>query len=391
MIKALTAHTGEVDDVEAAVSEILGQLNPDGGLLKNSVGLLTCYAEFINSDAVREICRALPFEVVGSTTLCNATRGSSDKILLSLMVLTSDDVSFSVGLSAPLTLEDEDALKRGYDEAASRMGGKGTLMLCFAPLLVNVSGDFFANVFSKISGGVPVFGMIAVDHNSDYRESQVIRNGEAYADRAVFVLVDGSVSPKFYVGSISSERVFRQKGVVTASQGNHLQSVNNVPAVDYLLTLGLTKNDDGTISGINSFPFIVDYNDGSEPVVRATFAMTPDGSVVCGGDIPVGATLSVGSIDADEVLATTEEAVTAAVSSDEPSCLIMFSCVGRYFTMDYDPMGEIEKIQSILDKTGIPYNIAYSGGELCPVPVSNSEGGMANRGHNDTLVICSLR
>jgi hypothetical protein len=390
MIKAITAYTNEVDDVETAVSEILGQLRLDGGLLKNSVGLLICYAEFITSEAVRGICSALPFEALGSTTLGNATVGSGGRILLTLMVLTSDDVSFHVGLTAPLAGEDENALASAYSEAASAINGKPSLMLCFAPLLMNLSGDFFANAFSKISGGVPLFGMLSVDHNSDYHESSVILNGEAYLDRAAFVLLEGDVRPKFFIGSISSKKIFRQKGVVTASRGNQLQSVNNMPAVDYLLTLGLTKNDDGIISGINSFPFIVDYNDGSDPVVRATFYETPEGYVVCGGDMPVGATLSVGSIDADEVLSTAAEAAEAAVSSGKPDCLIIFSCVGRYFTMAYDPMGEIERIQHILGGTGIPYSIAYSGGELCPVPASNGDGDIANRGHNDTLIICSL-
>ena len=65
MIKALTAYTSEVDDVEAAVSEILEQLKPGFGLLKNSIGILACYADFVSSGAVRKICAALPFDVVG--------------------------------------------------------------------------------------------------------------------------------------------------------------------------------------------------------------------------------------------------------------------------------------------------------------------------------------
>jgi hypothetical protein len=39
MIKTLTAYTGEIDDVESAVSGILGQLDMEKSLLKNSVGL----------------------------------------------------------------------------------------------------------------------------------------------------------------------------------------------------------------------------------------------------------------------------------------------------------------------------------------------------------------
>jgi hypothetical protein len=390
VIKALTAYTSEVDDVETALSEILEQLDIEKNLLENSVGILTCYAEFIGSEAVREICSAMPFEVVGSTTLGNAVRGSSDRIILTLMVLTSDDISFSVGLTAPLSSEDEGMLRLGYEEARAKTQSRPSMMLCFAPLLVNVGGDFFVDSLSKISDGVPVFGMLAVDHNSDYHESQVIHNGEAYTDRCALILVNGDIEPRFFIGSISSESVFRQKGIVTASRGNQLQTVNNMPAIDYLQTLGLTKNEDGTISGINAFPFIVDYNDGSVPVVRAMFATTPEGYVVCGGDIPVGATLTVGSIDADEIITTSAEAISSAVSSGNPTCMIVFSCVGRYFTLGYNPLIEIEKIQSILGDTGIVYHITYSGGELCPVHASSGNSNTINRNHNDTLVICVL-
>ncbi|MDR1509318.1 MAG: FIST C-terminal domain-containing protein [Synergistaceae bacterium] len=391
MIKALTAYTSEVDDVEAAVSEILEQLNTGRGLLKNSVGILACYADFIGSGVVRDICAALPFDVVGSTTLGNAVPGSKDRIMLSLMVLTSDDVSFSVGLTAPLTREEEEALKFAYDEAASgSIHGKPALILCFAPLLMNVSGDFFADSMSRISGETPLFGMLSVDHNSDYHESRVIHNGMAYADRCAFVLVNGDIEPRFFIGSLAMKMRFGRECVVTESQGNQLHTVNNIPVTDYLLSLGLKKNDDGTISGINAFPFIVDYNDGSATVVRSAFATTPEGYAVCGGNLPEGVTMTVGSLDADDVLETTAEAVSSAISAKRPECLIIFSCVGRYYTMGYDPMSEIEKIQSILDGTDIPYYVAYSGSELCPVSGPNSGNSTVNRNHNDTIVICRL-
>jgi hypothetical protein len=42
LIRTFTAYTGEIDDTEAAVSDILGQLDNGGSLLKNTVGILTC-------------------------------------------------------------------------------------------------------------------------------------------------------------------------------------------------------------------------------------------------------------------------------------------------------------------------------------------------------------
>ncbi|MDR0649705.1 MAG: FIST C-terminal domain-containing protein [Synergistaceae bacterium] len=389
MIKAVSAFTEEVDDIEQAIDDIKGQIGGCGELLGNTVGLLTCYSEFISSGVVKELCKALPFPVIGTTTIGNAVRGSSGRILLTLLVLTSDDVEFSTGLSEPLSGADSAPLRDAYERAASKINGRPSLMLSFAPLLVPVGGDFFAGAFSDISGGVPNFGMLAVDNNSDYRDSQVIADGDVYRDRYAFALIGGNANPRFYMASISTGRVFSQKGVVTSSAGNQVKSVNGRPVVEYLESLGLKRSEDGSIVGVNSFPFLLDYNDGTRPVVRVIFAITPDGYAVCGGDIPESGTLSVGSIDRDEVLATTTKLVSDVLATEKMECALMFSCVGRYFIQGYDPTGEMRRVQGLMDKTGVPYQFTYSGGELCPVS-SNKGEGLTNRNHNDTFIMCVL-
>jgi hypothetical protein len=391
MIKTYTAYTAEIDDVETAVVEIKEQLEDCSGLLKNSIGILTCYTEFIDSGVVEELCRALPFDIVGSTTLGNAVPGSDGKMLLTLVVLSSADVKFSTGLSGPVTTDEDDSpLRKGYEPAASALGEKPALMISFAPLLANVGGDFFVESFDRITGGVPNFGMLAVDDNSDYHLARTIYNGEAYSDRYVFALAGGSVKPTFLMASISPDKTFAQKGVVTSSHGNQLKTVNNVPVVDYLQSVGLVKNQDGTITGINSFPFVVDYNDGTMPVVRIMFATTEEGYAVCGGNIPDGATLSVGRIDANEVISTTTDVLNSAIAPRKPDFILMFSCVGRYFALGYNPRSEIECVKKIMEETSIPYQFTYSGGEICPVYKQKMDESTTNRNHNDTFIMCLL-
>jgi hypothetical protein len=391
MLKALTAHTSEIDDVEAALSEVLDQLDIDGSLLKNSIGILTCYYDFIESGVVSALRDALPFDVVGSTTICGAAPYASGPMILTIMVLTSDDVSFSAGLSSPLMSEDEDVIREAYDAALKNAKGEPSLILSFAPLLNNISVDFYSNALSKISGGVPNFGMVSVDHKTDYHKSRVIYNGEAYVNNYAFILLSGSVNSRFFTSSIPTDKILRGKGIVTSSIGNRLKTVNGMPSADFLETLGLPKNDEGKIMGINTFPLIVDCNDGTPPIVWAIYAQTPEGDVICGGIIPEGATLSVGSMTADDVIKTATDTTTSALGVEKINCILMFSCVGRYFYMGNNPTAEIDKIRQIMAKTDIPYQFAYSGGEICPVYTEGRENKPAiNRGHNFTLVICVL-
>lgn len=390
MIKAFTAHTNEIDDVEAAVAEILQQLDLDGenALLESTVGIVSCYAEYIESGVWKALCEKLPFEVLGTTSIANMADGELGDTMLALMVLTSDELRFATAVSEPILTEGKEPLRAVYGQALEKLPGKPALMLSFAPLLHNFGSDFYVESMSEISGGVPNFGTLAVDHNADYHDSNVLMNGGAWTDRIAILLIYGDIEPVFYVGNISQEKVFPEKCMVSASQGNQLQTVNGKPVVDYLLGLGLAKNEEGDIAGINSFPLIVDYNDGTTPVARVMFALTPEGHAVCGGNIPVGATLSIGSFDADEIAATTKRTLQNALDGKKHSVLLMYSCIGRYFAQGFDTTAEFGQLLEPLADAGVAYMGAYSGGEFSPV--YGKDGQSVNRNHNNTFVICAL-
>ncbi|MDR1617769.1 MAG: FIST C-terminal domain-containing protein [Treponema sp.] len=386
MIRTLFAHTSEIDDVQAAVAGITAQLDIEHRLLGNSVGLVSCYAEFIDSGVVAALAGALPFPVAGITTIAAASNEVQGEMFLFLTVLTADDAEFVIGVTDTISGEDEAPLRAAWEKTGAKRADRAALMLSFCPLLLNVSGDFFADAWTAITGNVPNFGTLAVDHNRDYHEARTILNGEAYKDRYVFVLLYGNVEPRFFLGGIQEEKAFHEKGVVTASRGNQLQAVNGVSVADYLSGLGLTRDEEGYIKGINAYPFILDYNDGTQPVIRVMFAVTPDGSAVCGGKMPVGATLMVGTIDGDEVLASSTAILDQVAKAAEGKNVLIFSCIGRFFAQGYESSREMKKAQGLLEK--VPFHLCYAGGELCPV--YGRDGTLTNRSHNDTMAICVL-
>lgn len=388
MVKYYTAFTNEIDDVELAVTEIMEQLDIENNLLENSVGIITCLADYIETGVVKELCARLPFDVAGSTTLVSATQEELGETMLGIMVITSDDVVFSSAITEPLKGEDEAAVAKAYKEAETKLPGKPVFMLSFAPLLFNAGTDFFATAADKVSGGVPNFGTVVVGHDDNYANSQVIYNGEGKKDQYAFILAHGNIEPKFYVGNISDEKVFLEKGVVTKSCGNQVQQINDMPVFDYLVTLGLEADEDGNLPGINSFPIMLDFNDGTPPVARAMFALTENGSVVCGGSMPEGSAFSIAAFDAEEINKTSTMVMESAVAGKNSGALIVFSCVGRYFSQGLDNMGEVELVKNIVQKAGLPCLFAYSGGEICPV--YDKDGQISNRDHNNTIIICSI-
>lgn len=386
MIRSYTAATAEIDDSQGAVAEILKQLAlPDAIGPQNTIGIISCYAEFVESGVYAALCQALPFDVVGTTTIAAGTKGEAGELLLTLMVITGDDLAVATAVSGIAGEEDAGLLAEMYASAREELTEEPKLILSFAPLSPTFSNDFYVKTMDELSGGVANFGTVTVDHNPDYHDAQVLINGEAYRDRFAIVLLAGEIEPTFYIGTISDDKIFPEQGVVTEVVGPLLKSINNVVTADHLQSLGLEKDADGAIVGVNAFPLIVDLGDGTESIVRVMFATTPEGYAVCGGNIPVGATLSIGEFNKDEILATTRRTLKTAAAGGHHN-LLLYSCVGRYFTLGYETMGELDLTADILGDTS--HMTAYSGGEICPV--YDRDGQTHNRNHNSTVVVLAF-
>jgi hypothetical protein len=387
MIQAFSAFTEEIDDVEAAVAEIQEQLLlEEGRLLSNTIGLISCVPEFVESGVVKALQEALPFDLIGQTTLAGASPHSTSLVILNILVLTSDELEFAHGWTEPVTKEDAGIIAESYHAAVAGHTDRPAFTLVYAPLLLNIGGDFFVNALDALGDHTPVFGSLAVDNTIDYHNSRVLYRGEASANRLAFVVVYGKVEPQFYLATISHESIFAERGVVTSSEGNLVKEIDGKPAVDFLKSRGLATDENGVIEGVNSFPYIVDYNDGTPPVIRVIFTTTPEGYAVCLGDIPEGSTLSIGYFIEDEILATTRAKLATVELREGLHAGIIFSCVGRYFTTMLDPTGEATMVHEFIDPSGLPYALAYSGGEICPVPTGAEGGSPINRFHNSTFV-----
>jgi len=386
MIRAITAYTGEIDEVDAAVQEIMAQVEGNGGLLTHSAGLVSFYAEFAETGVVEALCERLPFPVIGTTTLGAAVPGMHGGLLLTLTVLTSDEANFSAAMTASLAGKDlQAAVAEAYARAEEALDGPAKLILVTAPLMIH-PGDRYIDALDTVSGGVPIFGTLTCDHTTQYNQMQALCNGVVSPDAMTILLIGGAVSPRFFCTSIEKSKIWQHSAVVTKSEGNVLMEVNNIPMPQFLESVGLAK--DGVIAAsINTFPFVLDYNDGTPAITRAALGVTPEGYCVCGGLVPMGTTLSVSTFDRADVLSSAAQALDKVLSVGEGRVLLMFSCIGRNNSLGADTDAEMALVRERLD-TRLPYLFVYSGGEFCPV--QGADGRETNRFHNDTLTACLL-
>ncbi|MDR0388204.1 MAG: FIST C-terminal domain-containing protein [Treponema sp.] len=390
MTQVLTAFSLEPDNVEKAVEDILGQLDLEHKLLKNTVGLLFGYVDFINSGVVKALCAKLPFDVLGGTSQGLVLHQAAEEVMLTLMVLTSNEAEFSVALSRPLTPQNdtEACIVELYRQAAASLKGTPSLMFLFPPLSPAALLGRTLDALNHESGGIPFFGAVAVDMATKIRTPLSIFNGEAWEDRIPLLLISGIREFKFFLMALPRQSLLHQEAVITAAEDNRIIDLDKKPAIDYLRKVGLIQGE-GSLDILYAFPLEVNFCDGKPPRIFAIYNINPDGSITCGGPVPVGSTVYIGSTNSGMVLETASH-ITSLIKDEwvkhkDYGGLLIFSCFSRNMALA-DPTDEMVAIQNHLKDFPLPYIFLYAGGEYCPLYTEN--GLTVNGFHQYTITAC---
>jgi hypothetical protein len=201
------------------------------------------------------------------------------------------------------------------------------------------------------------------------------------------ILCYGALEPKFFIATISENKILDKPALVTSSQGHILKELNGKPVAKYFETMGLTKASE-TSYAMTSLPFMLDYGDGTPPVSKVFIGLNEEGHAICAGAMPVGATLYLGVFDKADVLLTTQRALKTALEAvPHPSCILIYSCISRSMSLGSEILAEIELVKKEVGPQ-IPMMMAYSGGEICPTQIQKNIA--VNRFHNNSFVLCIM-
>ena len=385
MIQMMAAYTTEIDEVEDALNEILGQIDL-GTLKKHTVGLITCHFDFIDTGFIDELCSKLPFDVIGMTTMASANQHGYSMYALSLTVLTSEEVIFETAMADSLGPDDyREKLECAYSKTVRKLPGRPSLIITFFPYLRNLSGAMMYRALDDVCEGVPFWGSIATNTDVSYEHCAVFRNGESHKNGLVFALIYGPVDPEFIVVSIPTQNIQKIRGQITDSDGCVLKEINGIPAMKYLENIGMVIMKDASIT----MPLMVYYEGSSVPIATAVYSVNDDGSLYCGSEMPKGAAIAVGEITNDGITATAGESAARLLECGRRNGALILPCVTRYVMQKPNHSGEIELISDRLENGKVmPYMMGYSGGELCPV--RDESGTLRNRFHGFTFSACVL-
>jgi hypothetical protein len=389
MIKMLTAYTGEFDDAEAAAAEILGHLKLEDNQLRNSVGILSFHTKFLASGVLRAISDALPFDAIGGMTSNTAVSGTADSTALSLAVLTSDDVSFSAGVSAPISGGAQEAAKGLCSSLIAKLPEKPSLLYAVLPLYQGFCGDEIVSAIDEVSGETPLFGLGAFSYAFGLDGPPTFFNGKEYADSIVMAAMSGPVNPRFFATTIRTSQTLWQKAIVTEARASVIRKVNGVPVLEYLKSIGLTQ--DGKLEHPFPFPLLLTLSDGSQ-VARASIGTTEEGYVACYGAVPTGAGITLAEVGRDHVLDSAGEFADRLLRTFPPGegarNALIVSCAGRQWPLALEFDAEIQIVRKILGDS-VQYQFSYVNGEICPT--LRTDGTEVNRFHNYTMIACTFQ
>jgi len=384
MIKVLTACTQELDDSEKAVQDILNQIDPNHRLLKHSAAMLFCHIDFIEMGIVEKICKSLPFDIVGCTSLYFALPQKEGDIMLTLTVLTSDDTEFAVGVCDPLTPENaESNIHALYQQTAASLSGAPTLAFAFPPTMFHLTIDIMTAALDKACGEIPVFGTVALDIGAHIRNPRTIFNGTAYSDRMALLLFKGPVKPRFMFRRFPEEAAIAQDAVITGANGAEIISINNEPAAEFLQEIGLIQS---TFS--QAIPLVIADSDGNNQEVVVVQKITEEKTLICGRHIPVGGIINIGAITADYVLESARALLRELNKEEDKTRFNMIiSCFLRTIVLG-GAAAETSLIKQELG--GFPGGYLYvnSGGELCPRYAKS--GDTVNQALQYAIIACQL-
>jgi len=387
MLKCASAYTNEVDDPEVALTEIMAQLDKKMPLLKHSVGIVMCHTEFIVSGALKHICENLPFDLAGITTAAQAVNDEAGELILTVFVITSDDVWFKTGFTDSLSDGIDAPVSAAYEKAAHGEPDPPKLALIFPPFFMGrYAGDAYVEAWKKIIPHTPLFGTLAIDDTATFCESETIYNGVNKKDAMSFVLCYGNINPRFFIATLPENTSVSLRAEVTKSKENFVYEVNHINTRKFFAKAGIPEC-------MPTVPFMIDLKKRDDydgvPVISGNAAFTEDGTAVFYGYVDEGSTFSLASCKPDDILSTSLHTINRLNELRDVNGALLFPCiVRRILTLGLNKsLSELEIARARINPD-IPFMMGYSGGEICPTSIKG--GGPANRFHNYSLAILAI-
>ena len=397
---SIVLYTEEIDDLREAAEDLFAKAD-SFALKKNTLGILFAEEETDYPALYAQLSSRWKFPIIGCTTLAMllAEQGCA-RTGISLLLLSSDDCEFAVGMTGELDNENYRAEIKSLCASLSQgLSAPPKLVLTYGGMVAserNVPEDEVIGAMEEALGkNIPVYGSVASDGFSfnNYRVfcgDRVTTSGQAVA------LVTGAVDPVF----VSTNSVENRADVtfeVTKAQGNKVMRLGSGTFVEALTRENMEVSKQNVVGDYFLSPFVlsIDLGDGDVAEITRTLSLLnlETGTGVFLGGVPEGSIVRLGILNQKDVQKSVNQAFEKMLAmlskfGKNPHALLCNSCAARYLAMASNTDAEAEAYQGRLPE-GISFLGMYGNGELCPI-YGNQTDRIHNFFHNFTFTIMAI-
>lgn len=337
--------------------------------------------------------------IVGASTAGEiGPNGPIDGHSVTVMAISSKDLQFSIGVAEGL----KDRPRETGKEAASQMsdgfdGKKPSLAFMFADGLSGNSSAGLRGILEVLGTNFPVIGGSAGD-DAQYKKTYQYVDGRVLSDSIVVIGLSGEF--KFSLGVKHGWTPIGSPKTVTRAEGAIVYEIDGAPAYDvykdYFGDEVAKQLSSGPLASLAvSYPLgIVTENEG-EYLLRAPFFSQPDGSIVCGGEVPQGSQVQIMLGDREGAIHAARFAGERAIEElgGKPDLCLIFSCHVR--DKLFGGMARTaDEISAVRGEIGVDTPVAgfYTYAEQAPINGESRNIEQCHPAvHNETIVICLLK
>lgn len=395
MMKSIVLYTEEIDDLELAAQELFSQAE-DFTLEENTLGILFLDSDTEYPELYEQLREKWDFPLVGATAIGMLTgREGYCRSGISMMLLTSADCRFAVGMTKGLSVQNNvEPIREVFEELEKELDGEEIkLVLTLGGKAKDMSGDDIVNALDKLGKKVKVFGALASDMFL-FRNYHAIFNDRFEFGEQAFVLITGNVNPKLLsVQSLSGKANFSYE--VTKSMGNLVFQLGSGTFLEALEKTGFSSNKELVVGDYIQTPFITTFDKPGgihvEALRNLTYLNHQTGMGMFLGAIGEGTSLEIGLLNREDVGISVKKAfdeILEWLNGEGKDCgtILCCSCAARFLALGNNGILEAESYQGRLPE-GVSLMGMYSYGEFCPV--GNGEE-WCNVFHNSTFTILCI-
>ncbi len=282
---------------------------------------------------------------------------------------------------------------KNYREVAAAVATEASISFNTPAFLIGISnpaadGEEVLHGFEDVFGKeVNVFGGAAGDDYA-FQKTYVFTNQKISSFGLICLALDASKVKVQGIATCGWKAVGTEK-TVTKSEGNHVYTIENMPAVDIMASYGgLEDVDEGNQTVVNEqagrLPLLLQRENG-EPVMRPCLMIDwTDRSFFTSGKVSQGAKVRFSLPPDWDVMDKVRKGVEELKETEMPEAdaLIEFSCAGRL--LSFGPMMN-EEIEGVRKVWNVPMVGMFSNAELC-----RTKGGDLEM-HNGTTCCVALK